>query len=195
MDQQYHFYALVSRMKTIRRWSLMRNSVTENVQEHSLMTAVIAHGLCLIKNTLFGGAVDANKVATMAMFHDMTEVFTGDMPTPVKYYNPEISKAYKQIESVAKEKILGRLPQELTAAYRDVLNMQDTDEYEKRIIRAADKITAYIKCVEEQHSGNTEFDKAKLSLKKTIDGFTDMPEVTYFMQRFMNAFGLTLDEI
>ena len=195
MDQQYHFYALVSRMKTIRRWSLMRNSVTENVQEHSLMTAVIAHGLCLIKNTLFDGMVDANKVATMALFHDMTEVFTGDMPTPVKYYNPEINKAYKQIELVAKEKILGRLPQELTAVYRDVLDMQDTDEYEKRIIHAADKITAYIKCIEEQHSGNTEFGKAKLTLKKTIDSFADMPEVTYFMQHFMDAFGLTLDEI
>ena len=150
-----HFFAYVSRMRYIPRWALMRNSFSENVQEHSHMVAVLAHALAVIRNEVFGGHVDAGAVTVAALYHDATEIITGDMPTPIKYYNPEIKSSYRKVERVAAEKLLSMLPPELDAAYRPILC--GTDEDVRRIVKAADKLSAYIKCVEELKAGNLEF--------------------------------------
>lgn len=186
---QYHYFAMLSRMKNIYRWGLMRNTRPENLSEHSLEVAIIAHALCVITNKRLGGNIDANKVGVAAMFHDTSEIITGDMPTPIKYYNPEIRNIYKDIESVAQQKLLDMLPDDLKEDYERLYNL--TDE-EKAIVKAADKISAYIKCIEETESGNKEFLKALNSTKKAIDDI-NLKASDIFLKEFIPSFRLPLD--
>lgn len=188
----YSFYALVSRMKNINRWALMRNSFPENVQEHSHMVAVIAHSLAVIKQEVFGIPCNADRAAAVALFHDASEIFTGDMPTPIKYFNSEIMTAYKQVEAVASEKLISTLPDELKNAYSELLICEEEDI--KAIVKAADKLSAYIKCLEELKSGSEEFKQAAEQTLTKIKAL-NMPEVDYFMENFIPAFELTLDEL
>ena len=186
------FYALLSRMRYISRWGLMRNSFPENIQEHSHMVAVLAHALALIDRERFGGSADPDRCASAALFHDASEILTGDLPTPIKYYNPEIKKAYKQIEAVSCEKLLALLPPEVQESYRPLLFESDPEV--ARIVKAADKLSAYIKCVEELKAGNSEFAAAE---KQTRQALVDMqlPCLDYFMAHFLDSFQLTLDEL
>ena len=188
----YGFYALVSRMKNINRWALMRNSFTENVQEHSHETAVLAHALAAISRDVFGNDADPDRAAAAALFHDASEIITGDMPTPVKYYSDDIREAYKNVEQIAAEKLLSSLPDELRGTYESLLS--PPDEKTRRFVKAADKLSAYIKCVEELKAGNGEF---KLAAEQTLSKLRalNMPEVDYFLENFMPAFEMTLDEI
>ncbi|MBT3318188.1 MAG: 5'-deoxynucleotidase [Clostridia bacterium] len=190
----YHFFSFMAKMKHIKRWGLMRNTREENIQEHSLQTAMIAHALAIIKNTYFGGEVDAEHVMAVAVFHEAGEVITGDLATPIKYYNPEIKQAYKQIERVAEQKLVGMLPDELRGEYGDLILNREADDEVYKIVKAADKICAYLKCVEEMSAGNKEFEKAKATLKKAIKKI-DMKEVQFFMDNFVPSFDLTLDEL
>lgn len=192
-DKQYSFYAFLSRMRHIYRWSLMRNVTQENIQEHSLQVAMIAHGLALIKNKLFEGSVNPERVALLALFHDSNETLTGDLPTPIKYFNPEIRNAYKSLESVSKERLLNLLPDELREEYQTILFYDEQSE-EGKLVKAADRISAYIKCLEEVKAGNGEFKKAQVATMKKIQE-VDCPEVRYFMDHFIEPFSLTLDEI
>ena len=186
------FFAYISRMKFIRRWGLMRNIHDENIQEHSMQVAMIAHNLALVENKLYGGEYDAAYIMVLAAYHEVSEIITGDLPTPIKYYNPMIMKEYKKIEKMANEKIIGMLPDELAGEYEDIIIQPDDENH--KIVKAADKIAAYIKCVEELTAGNHEFIKAKDSLKKTIDEI-ELKSVKYFMETFMDSFNLTLDEL
>ena len=186
------FFALVSRMKNISRWSLMRNSASENVQEHSHMVAVVAHALAVIRRDVFGRDADPGAVAAAALFHDAPEILTGDMPTPVKYFDPDIRAAYKRVETVASEKLLSALPEELRPAYGPLLSPGDGCCAD--LIKAADKLAAYIKCLEEKKAGNMEFRLAAQQTRAKLDALA-MPEVEYFIERFIPAFELTLDEI
>ena len=187
-----HFFAYISRMRFIQRWALMRNTAQENVQEHSHQVAVLAHALAVIRNEKFGGSVDAGAVAVAALYHDASEILTGDMPTPIKYFNTGIQKAYKEVEAVAEQKLVDMLPEELRGAYAPVLTVRD-EEIEK-IVKAADKLSAYIKCVEELKAGNNEFREAAAQTKRALEAY-EMPEVAYFMDTFMESFALTLDEL
>ena len=188
-----HFYAMLSRMKFINRWGLMRNTKNENICEHSLEVAFIAHALGIINNQEFGGNINAERLAILGMYHDVTEIVTGDMPTPVKYYNPIIRNAYKEVENVAKDALLSGLPERMRKTYDSVL-MESTEEEELwKYVKAADKISALVKCIEEKGMGNTDFEKAELSILKVIEQM-DMPEVKYFMENFVPAYKLTLDE-
>lgn len=188
----FHFFAYLARMKYIVRWGLMRNTRQENIQEHSLQAAVIAHALCVIKNTYFDGELNPDRAVSLAIFHEAPEVITGDLATPIKYFNPEIQKAYKHIEAVAADKLVNMLPEELKATYRPLLSPQDSEL--KKIVKAADKICAYLKCVEELRAGNLEFEKAQKSIRASIHAIK-RPEVDYFMQYFVPSFDLTLDEL
>ena len=190
----HHFFAYMARMKLIRRWSLMKSVSEENIAEHSAQVAQIAHALALIKNRYFGGSINADRVTTLALYHETSEVLTGDLPTPIKYYNPEIRKAYKDIEGVANEKLLGMLPDGLREDYRPLV-MGDESAYEQRLVKAADKISAYVKCVEELRSGNREFVKAEATLRTEVERLCEMEEVRYFCDTFMDTFRKTLDEL
>ena len=190
----YHFFAYMARMKLIRRWSLMKSVEEENIAEHSAQVAQIAHALAIIKNRKFGGELNADRVTTMALYHETSEVLTGDLPTPIKYYNPEIRKAYKEIEGVANEKLISMLPEELQADYRPLI-LEDPASYEARLVKAADKLSAYIKCVEELRSGNREFAKAEDTLYREIEKYFDVEEVKYFCDTFLDTFRKTLDEL
>ncbi len=187
-----HFFAYVSRMRYIPRWALMRNSFSENVQEHSHMVAVLAHALAVIRNEVFGGSVDAGQVAVAALYHDATEIITGDMPTPIKYYNPEIKSSYRKVERVAADKLLSLLPPELTETYRLVL--YETDEEIRRLVKAADKLSAYIKCLEELKAGNLEFKRAAEQTRAALEAMR-LPELDWFMERCLDSFSMTLDEL
>lgn len=186
-----HFFAMLSRMKNIYRWGLMRNTKAESLSEHSLEVAFIAHALALIKNKRFGGSLNAEHIAVAAMFHDTSEIITGDMPTPVKYYNEEIKKVYKQIEAVADNTLINMLPEDLK---EDYLPLYTLDEEEKKIIKAADKISALIKCIEELNMGNREFETAEKSTREKLKELK-APEVDVFLDEFMGSFNLTLDEL
>lgn len=188
-----NFFAMVGRMKQIERWALMRNAFTENIAEHSQNVAVIAHALCIIGNKKFGKNYNAERAAVLAMFHDTTEVITGDMPTPVKYYNDEIKSVYKDIERIAGERLLNMLPEEFKDDYVPMFEKQKEDEDLWKIVKAADKIDALIKCIEESRMGNKEFEKALQIQQQKIDEI-DMPEVKYFKEEFLPAYYLTLDE-
>lgn len=186
----YNFFAYMARMKYITRWSLMRNSVPENIQEHSHMVAVLAHALAVIRRDVFGGKADPEACACAALFHDATEIFTGDLPTPIKYFDPEIRSAYHRVEDAAAEKLLGLLPEELRGAYEPLL--REEDEEVRAMVKAADKLAAYLKCREELAAGNSEFadaEKETLALLRAME----MPEVDWFLTNFAGAFGLTLD--
>lgn len=186
----YNFFAYIARMKYITRWSLMRNSLPENIQEHSHMAAVLAHALAVIRRDVFHIPCDPDKCASAALFHDAAEIFTGDLPTPIKYYSPAILDAYRQVEAVAANRLLESLPEELRPAYAPLLREEDPDI--RALVKAADKLCAYLKCLEELQSGNREFaDAARETLAALHD--MDMPEVDWFLERFAPAFGLTLD--
>ena len=190
----HNFFAYMARMKLIKRWSLMKSVSDENIAEHSAQVAQIAHALALIKNRRFGGSLDADRVAMIALYHETSEVLTGDLPTPIKYYNPEIREAYKNIESTANEKLISMLPEELRADYRELIE-PESDSYEAMLVKAADKISAYIKCVEELRSGNREFAKAATTLKAEVESYRRYDEVAYFIDTFMDTFEKTLDEL
>ena len=187
-----HFFAYVSRMRFIQRWALMRNTAPENVQEHSHQAAVLAHALAVIRNEKFGGCVDAGAVAAAALYHDASEILTGDMPTPIKYGNPAIRGAYKDVEAVANGKLLAMLPEELHSAYAPLLT--EVPPETERLVKAADKLSAYIKCVEELKAGNTEFREAAAQTRGALESY-GLPEVAYFLEVFMDSFSLTLDQL
>ncbi|MBD3241386.1 MAG: 5'-deoxynucleotidase [Chitinivibrionales bacterium] len=188
-----HFFAYLSRMRYIQRWSLMRNMHAENIQEHSLQVAMVSHALALIRNEQFGGDTDPNRVALLALFHDVGEVITGDLATPIKYFNPSIKSAYDEIDVVARRKLLDMLPSELREHYAELL-FADEKSDDWKLVKAADRICAYLKCLEELKAGNREFARAEKTVKKTIDAI-ELPEVDYFMKRFVPSFMLTLDEL
>lgn len=185
------FFAFMSRMRFIDRWSLMRNTFRENNAEHSLMTAFIAHGLAVIENEKFGGSFDACKIGMIGAYHEASEVITGDMPTPIKYFSPEMRDAYKSVESVARETILSTLPEEFRGEYDGTINATP-EEY--RLVKYADKLTAYIKCVEETANGNSEFKKAAKSIEKELRAYKSK-SVDYFLDTFVPPFALTLDDL
>jgi len=171
----------------------MRNSAVENVQEHSHMVAVIAHALAVIRRDVFGGAADPGAVAAAALFHDASEIFTGDLPTPIKYFDPDIMSAYKRVESIASHKLLAALPSQMRPAYEPLLS-HGGDEAAAQLVKAADKLAAYIKCLEELKTGNLEFRLAAEQSRKKL-AVLDMPEAEYFIRHFVPAFELTLDEM
>ena len=189
-----HFFAYLSRMRFIRRWGLMHSTHTENIQEHSLRVAMIAHALALIRNRLFGGGLSAEGVAVRAMYHDASEVLTGDLPRPVKYFNPEIETSYRRIEAVARQKLLGMVPVALRADYAALLGPESAADGEEVLIKAADKLCAYLKCLEEITAGNREFAEAEKALRGTIEAIA-LPEVRYFVETFVPSFRLTLDDL
>jgi 5'-deoxynucleotidase len=188
-----HLFAYLSRMKLIRRWGLMHTAHPENIQEHSLRVAVIAHALAIIRNRKFGGAVNPERAATLALYHDASEVLTGDLPAPVKYSNPEISTAFKAIEAAATRKLWSLVPDELRDDYRPYLLPGDDDAHHM-LVKAADKLCAYVKCLEEVAAGNPEFRQAERTLRTSVEAL-DLPEVRYFLEVFAPSFRLTLDEL
>ena len=195
---EYNFFATISRMKYIDRWALMRNSRNENLSEHSLEVAMIAHALCVIGNARYERNLNADRAALIGLYHDSSEIITGDMPTPVKYYNPEIKDAYKQVEKIAEYKLLEKLPADLRPALEEIYKSTNSaeDKYMRRLVKAADKLSAYIKCIEEEKAGNTEFSTAKESVGKAIEKLrTELPEVDDFVKEFLPPYGKTLDEL
>ena len=192
--KQNGFYAMLGRMRHITRWGLMRNNMRESLSEHSYDTAVIAHALALIGNTYYGRALDPDRVAAAALFHDAPEILVGDMPTPVKYHNPEIRAAFGAVEHSAADRLLRMLPDELRAPYRRLMAMEDEEPGVYAYVKAADKLSAYLKCVEELRSGNREFERAAQQLKNAVTDLR-LPEADHFMARFAESYGLTLDEL
>ena len=189
----YNFFAIIDRMKYIARWSLMHSLEPENVMEHTEQVTIIAHALAVIKNKLYGGNADLTKVMLYALYHETGEVVTGDLPTPVKYYNEDIKNAYKAIEKTSCKKIVDTLPSELRDEFLPYV-MPDETSVEYEIMKCADKISAYLKCLAELRLGNKEFKKAKVGIEKEIKG-KNLPEVDYFMKNFVPAFEKTLDEL
>ncbi|MFH7585917.1 5'-deoxynucleotidase [Oceanimonas smirnovii] len=188
-----HFFAQMARMKLIQRWPLMRNTVPENVAEHSLQVAMVAHALVMIKNTLFGGRLDPGTAVMRALYHDASEVLTGDLPTPVKYFNQDIASAYKAIEQNAEQSLLTMLPAELRTAYEPLIGGHVEDDY-SQLVKSADILCAYLKCEEELSTGNREFAKAQERLTAMLDARMN-DEIRYFLDVFVPSFSLSLDEI
>jgi 5'-deoxynucleotidase len=189
-----HLFAYLSRMKFIKRWGLMHTTYPENIQEHSLRVAMIAHALAVIRNRLYGGRVSPERVAALALYHDVGEVLTGDLPAPVKHSNPDIKGAYEQIETAARRRLLEMVPAPLQADFRALLLPGDADRPHQDLVRAADKLCAWVKCLEEVASGNPEFAKAEKALRASVEAI-DLPEVRYFVEVFAPSFRLTLDEL
>ena len=189
-----HYFAYLARLKYILRWGLMRNTRPENTQEHSLQVAMVAHALAVIRNRVYGGAVDPDRTALLAVFHDAEEVITGDVPTPIKYFNPKVAEAMDGIRDVARDRLLAMLPEELRGAYRDLLFPASADAAEWRLVKLADKLTAYLKCVEEAKAGNEEFARAEQVIRADLAAIEE-PEVAYFLETFAPSFQLTLDEL
>jgi len=196
--KDYHFFATVSRMKYINRWALMRNSRMEDLSEHSLEVAMIAHALCMIGNVRYGKHLNGERAAVIALYHDASEIITGDLPTPVKYYSEEIRDAYKNVESLAEDQLLEELPDDLKTIYRSILKA-DTSEEDKvlrRYVKAADKLSALIKCIEEESAGNTEFKTAKISTEESLkEMIPEIQEINDFITEFLSSYGSTLDEL
>ncbi len=192
MSKDYAFFALIARMKYIQRWALMRNTSGENIMEHSHMVAVLAHALAVMENRYFGGENDPGQVAVAALYHDATEIITGDMPTPIKYYSRSLRQSYQQVEEMAANRLLGMLPEELRGEYEDFL--QPADAHVRALVKAADKLSAYLKCVEELKAGNREFALAK---EQTYQALTrnPLPVLRLFMEEYLPGFELTLDEL
>jgi 5'-deoxynucleotidase len=189
-----HFFAHMARMKLINRWPLMRNVRTENVQEHSLQVAMVAHSLALIRNKFFDGDLDPYKIATIALFHDVSEVITGDLPTPIKYSNPAIQQEYKKIEKIAEQKLIDMAPTEFKDDYANLIDHHHHSKDEAFVVKAADVICAYLKTLEELSAGNQEFGLAKKRLDKILKDYHS-EEVDYFMRAYVPSFSLSLDEI
>ena len=189
----YNFFAYISRMRYIGRWSLMRNSMPENIQEHSHMVAVLAHALGVIRRDVFGIDCDPEEYAAVALYHDCSEILTGDLPTPIKYHNAEIMSAYRQVETLACDKLLKNLPRELQSAFAPMLGGEASERCHD-LVKAADKLSAYIKCIEERKAGNNEFLSAEKQLLAELHR-SRLPELQYFMDNFIPAFELTLDEL
>lgn len=188
-----NFFSYMSRMKYIERWSLMRNTVKENIMEHSEQVAQIAHALAVISNKIYHGNVNVELVLAISVYHEASEVITGDLPTPIKYFNPEIKGAYKDLEKLANNKFLNMIPEEIRSDYSSILE-PDTSSYEYKLVKAADKLSALIKCIEEITSGNSEFAKAKSIIEKDL-GNNPLPEVKYFIDKFIPSFYKSLDEL
>lgn len=192
--KQSHFYAMLARMKYINRWGLMNNTKYENLSEHSLQVAMIAHCLVLIHNKRFGGNLDAERAALLAVFHDATEIITGDMPTPIKYFNPEIKEAYKQIENTAGDKLVSLLPEDFQEDFEKIIKMNDEEDVKlEKFVKAGDRFSALIKCIDEMRMGNDEFKKAKETIENSIHEM-NMPEAEVFEKEFLPSFYLPLDE-
>jgi 5'-deoxynucleotidase len=189
-----HLFAYLARMKFIKRWGLMHTTYPESIQEHSHRVALIAHTLATIRNRLFGGRVDPARAAVLALYHDASEVLTGDLPAPVKYFNPDIRTAYREIESAANERLLDMVPEPLRADYQALFVAATEDHACWEVVKAADKLCAYLKCVEEVAAGNREFSRAEQALRKTVDALPQ-PEVRYFLDTFAPSLKLTLDEL
>ena len=187
------FFALIGRMRSIRRWGLMRNSFDENLQEHSHMTAVLAHALAMIRRDVYGEAADPDRAAVLALYHDASEIITGDLPTPVKYLNREITGAYKAVEHQAERRLLDMLPLELRPGYAPLLGGGEGEDLGS-LVKAADKLSAYLKCQEELQMGNMEFRSAEAQLRAWLEA-CPLREVQYFREHFLPSFGLTLDEL
>ena len=193
---EYNFYATIARMKYIERWALMRNTMSENLSEHSLEVSMIAHALCVIGNKRYGKALNSEKAALIGIYHDASEIITGDMPTPVKYYNKTIKDAYKSLEDEANTGLLNQLPEDLRDAYQDIFFKTPDYAYEWKLVKAADKLSAMIKCMEEEKTGNREFIKAKEATGKALDDLaSSLPEVKDFINEFLPAYSKTLDEL
>ena len=187
-----NFFAFLSRMKYIERWSLMRSDKRENIMEHSQQVAVIAHALAVIGNTYFGKNYDANRIGMIGAYHETSEVITGDLPTPIKYFNPKIKVAYKELEDIATNKLLDMMPKEMRSTYEDLI-LNPTEE-EHKLMKCADKLSAYIKCVEELKTGNGEFKKAEATILNELNSM-EVNEVKFFMDNFLEGYKLTLDEL
>ena len=194
MADNSHFFAHLARMKLIHRWPLMHNVRIENVQEHSLQVAMVAHALALIRNRFFDGQLNPDRIATLAMFHDVSEVLTGDLPTPVKYYNPAIKEEYKKIEKIAEQKLIDMAPEPFREDYAELISGDKHSEDEAFIVKAADVICAYLKTLEELSAGNREFTLAKKRLDKMLKDYHS-DEVDYFLKQYVPSFSLSLDEI
>ncbi len=192
MAAAYHFFALIARMKHIHRWALMRNTQQENTQEHSHQVAVLAHALAVIQNRCFGGTLDPGQVAVAALYHDATEIITGDMPTPVKYFDDTMRDSYHKVEHIAALQLLSRLPKDLQPVYEPLLCQSDPEI--KRVVKAADKLSAYLKCVEELKAGNDEFRLALEQTRTALECYP-LPAVGYVMEHFLSGFALTRDEL
>lgn len=194
MIDNSNFFAILSRMKYVNRWGLMRNARMESLSDHTLDVVFIAHALVVIANTYYDAALDEGRVALLAAFHDAPEIITGDLPTPVKYFDPEIKQSYDRVEQSAKKKMIAQLPEEMQLTYEGIMNAKDArDEILMKYVKAADKLSALIKCIEEEQSGNKDFAKAKESTMKIIQGL-HMPEVDYFLEHFLPGYYMTLDE-
>jgi len=194
-SQQSHFFAYLSRMKYIYRWGLMRNTRSENVQEHSLQVAMIAHALAVIGNEQYGESNDIGRVVSVALYHDASEIITGDLPTPVKYFREDIRDSYKALEAHAERKIIGLLPESLREAFAEVIESERIEPEVLRLVKAADSLSAYLKCIEERAAGNQEFRRAEEFLESKLDEMEDLPAVNYFREQFVDAFELTLDDL
>ncbi len=191
--EKYHFFAIMSRMKYINRWSLMNNTRSENISEHSLTVAMIAHALCIINNKKLGGNTDPERAAAIALFHDCTEIITGDLPTPIKYSSKTLRKAYADIELEASRQLLSTLPDYMKEEYEKLIIHENEDEHLIALVKAADKISALVKCIEEEQMGNNEFAKAKEQILEYIRSL-GMEEVNIFMRDFIPSYSLSLDE-
>ena len=190
--EEYRFFALLSRMRYITRWGLMRNTFSENIQEHSHMVAVLAHGLALLRRAILGLPAEPERCATAALFHDASEILTGDLPTPIKYFNPEIKTAYKQVEHISGTKLLQMLPEALRESYAPLVYEEDETVHD--IVKAADKLSAHIKCIEELKAGNTEFESAAAQTEKALRDM-HLPELDWFMKHCLPPFGKNLDQL
>lgn len=194
IPERYDFFAFLGRMKYINRWGLMRNTQAENIKEHSLDVALLAHALVVIRATYFNGTLDPGKAALYALFHDASEIFTGDMPTPVKYFNPDFKRSFHELEDRARRKLLAMLPEELAPVYEPLFFFDQQDEDYLPVIKAADKIAALLKCLEEEKSGNGEFRRAGEE-HLTLLQASPLEEVRYFIDKFLPGYRLSLDEL
>lgn len=192
--KEYPFFAMMARMKYIERWALMRNSAPENISEHSMEVAMLAHGLGIISREKCGKKVDLDKLSLIGLYHDANEIITGDMPTPVKYHDRQIQDAYKRVEEMANRKLLRQLPDYMKSYYEEVLFMQPGDEELWKLVKAADKLSALIKCIEEEKAGNKEFSTAYRTIEETLHSMK-MDEVEIFMRDFLPSYSRTLDEL
>jgi 5'-deoxynucleotidase len=191
---EYHFYAMMSRMKYIERWALMRNAISENISEHSLEVSMLAHALAVIGKRRFDKELNAEKAALIGLYHDATEIITGDMPTPIKYYNRDILGAFQKIEENAANQLLGMLPEDIREEYHSIFFPEEEESYLWKLVKGADKLSALIKCMEEEKTGNTEFVKAKVSIEEALKNM-ELPEVEFFMTEYLPSYAKSLDEL